>query len=327
MVAAQLARLGQDAMVREDAIALNVLAEQVAEEPAIAAVTVYSIDGTILAAYGNTAAGREFTRPIQLADATAGFVKVTVDAMALNSTTAEPMSSALLRSFAGWLLSALALWATILWLTRTPKMAAAAETAGTQASETLTLMLVVRLFNSTDMQPARRDALMEASTARVRSVAHLYQARFEPLGDGAIAILFDEPDSHDRSFQAACAALVVSRLCDQPGGGRYRYSLQHASVPAGKAPLQVRAEHSSALHDTLNDALLHAALANDNSIALSAAYALELPRPQRLELTREHSPALAGLRTSEASDYYLLSAANAATEEMLARQIEVIRGG
>lgn len=331
MVASQLARLSQDAMVREDAIALNVLAEQVSEERAIAGVTVYSLDGTILAEYGESPTDLEFSHPIQLADATAGFVKVAVDPEALNPDSGLLVNPTWLRILAGALLSGLALWALVAWLTRNPgtKPVAAGLTESPETTSQDALLLIAHLFNSNDMQTARSQALMDAATLRISAVAKLYQASFETLSNSTIAVLFDAPDSQDRAFQAACAALVISRLCNQPGGGRYRYSLQRARVPLSQsgsdASLGALQQRDGALQETLDDALLHAALAEDNCIALSADYAHSLPRPERLELTSEHSPVLAALQTSEARNYFLLSTASSATEEMLNRQIEVLR--
>lgn len=76
--------------------------------------------------------------------------------------------------------------------------------------------------------------------------------------------------------------------------------------------------------DVLADSLLYAALASDNTIAVSTAFAQAMERPERLNLTREHSPALGSLQTEVADDYYLLSGANAATEDMLNHQVAAL---
>ncbi len=336
MVANQLTRLSKDAMVREDVIALNVLAEQVASAPAISSVTVYSLDGRTLASYGSTnrqgaapGADHEFNRPIQLAEATAGFVRVTVDPEALHPPAESPMATPQMRVLTSWLLTALALWGIAGWLTRTKRTGQPEPSAGT-ATRTV-ILLAVRLFNSTEMSAARRDALMEAAAACVAKVTELYAGAFLRVEPGAIAVVFESPDAEDRAFQVACAALVIARLCNQPGGGRYRYSLQYAPLTTHSGPGATAEDQLSAAFtgpetdDILADALLHAALASDNTIVLSATYAKLLPRPERLELTREHSPALAALQTVAASEYYLLSGANAATEAMLARQTQSLR--
>jgi len=314
-------------MVREDSITLNVMAEQIAAQPSIEAVTVFALDGTVLAAHGSTQKdprGAEFTHPIQLADATAGFVKVTVSPIALQqSTVAASLKSALLP----WLLAALGSWGAIAWFTRAPRPDRASQTSrdsrgntadtGDAGLETTSMiLLVVHLFNGKEMPASRRDALLAASRGRIEAVIELYHGTQQPLSDTSIGVLFDSPDPHDREFQAACAALVIARLCDQPGGGRYRYSLQHAELPINRPGYLLDAVQS--------DALLHAALADDNTIALSAAYARDLPRPERLELTREHSPALGSLHLSDASDYFLLAGANPATEKMLHRQMAIL---
>ena len=74
----------------------------------------------------------------------------------------------------------------------------------------------------------------------------------------------------------------------------------------------------------MSDALIYAALANDNTIALSSAFAQSNKHPERLELSRDHSPALASLQSEEITDYYLLSGAQAATQSMINSQVEAL---
>lgn len=342
LVANQLARLGQDAMVREDAIALNVLAEQVAAEPAILQVEIYSMDGATLASYtsptSNTRSAqsttradssREFTRPIQLVDATAGFVKVIVATDALQPAHSGYQLQDQLRFGAALALSAIVLTLLIVWLTRLSKeLRKNRQPTGDTTSlrdnsktvQTHFYMVLANLFNGNDMQASRRDALMTTARDHTNAVAALYQGTVQQISPTAVAVLFGEVDTPERSFQVACAALVLARLGNQPGGARYRYSLQHLQLPHGPESLS-----DSVASGVCEDALLHAALAEDNTIALSAVFARQLPRSERLELTSEHSPALAALHSGDTRDYFLMSGAKPATEEMLAKQIDALR--
>lgn len=340
LVASQLARLGQDAMVREDAIALNVLAEQVAAEPAILQVEIYSMDGATLASYTSQAAGapltqsnsvtknsREFTRPIQLVDATAGFVKVIVATNALQSAHDDYHRQDQLRVVAALVLSAVALLLLITWLTRlgleppvNAQPTAHASLSQNGGAQTNFYLLLVNLFNGNDMSASRRDALMTHANANAKAVATLYQGSVQKLSPTATAVLFAEVDAPERSFQAACAALVLAQLGNQPGGARYRYSLQHLQLPPGSESLL-----DPSVDERLEDALLHAALAEDNAVALGADFARQLPRSERLELTSEHSPALAALHADKTQDYFLMSGAKPATAAMLAKQIQALR--
>jgi len=347
MVAEQLSRLSKDAMVREDTIALNVLAEQVASDSAIASITIYSINGRTLASYGtaleNGDAAYEFNRPIQLADATAGFVRVQLNSTAqVAASESSPLLHGLTqawRPLASLVGAALLLWGIISWLTSKPLnlIHSCEDDSRTTADEVATtrrvLLLAVRLFNSAEMSSARRDALMDTAKFRIADVARLYGAHYLPIEPGAFAIIFavarvsdsdTNKDTDDQRFHAACAALAIARLCNQPGGARFRYSLQEASLPLTDGLDPEFAELSHHTEDILADSMLYAALASDNTIALSASYARALERPERLDLTREHSPALAGLQTENAQDYYLLSGANAVTESMLNHQVEAL---
>jgi len=339
MVAEQLTRLSKDAMLREDTIALNVLAEQVASDSTIASVTIYSMDGRTLASYGTAAAegsaAHEFNRPIQLADATAGFVRVTLDPNALTApTAASPALSwftRMWRPLTSLLLAAVSLWAAIFWLTRDSGRAQVVRPRpGLENDQPIIqpiLLLTIKLFNGTEMSSARRDALMDAAESRVTGVTQLYGAQLLSVEPGALAVVFAIDTTDDQRFQAACAALAIARLCNQPGGARYRYSLREAQLTAPNgsdiAPSAI-AELLTHSESILADSLLYAALASDNTIAVSADYARALARPERLNLTREHSPMLASLQTEVATDYYLLSGASAATESMLKHQVEAL---
>ena len=336
LVASQMARLGQDAMVREDAIALNVLAEQVAAEPAILQIEIYAMDGATLASYADPGVARTdnspnrtlvFTRPIQLADATAGFVKVVVNNAALRQSHSRYQWQDRLRLGTAAALSALALALLIFWLTRThpddepadPARSIRSASQG-EPTETSFYMVLANLFNGSDMQTARRNALMAAARTNTDSVAQLYQGRVQQISPTALAILFDQVDTPGRSFQVACAALVLSRLGNQPGGARFRYSLQHLDLEYGPDSLL-----APAADEAREDALLHAALAEDNAVVLAADFARQLPRPERFELTSEHSPSLAALHTNQSRDYFLMSSAKPVTEAMLSKQIDALR--
>jgi len=335
MVAEQLTRLSKDAMVREDTIALNVLAEQVASDNAIASVSIYSTDGRTLASYGDASnkgnATLEFNRPIQLAQATAGFVRVTLNSAAFASTSDSPQPVRWLtqnwRPLVSLLLAGLGLLSTIFWLTRKPLDQD--RTLDEQSLAQSILMLTIRLSNSSEMPAARRDALMDATESRTAELADIYGAQYLPIETGALLVVFAANEREDQHFQAACAALAVAQLCNQPGGARYRYSLREAQMPltatsqSSVADSYV-ADASDYSEEVIADSLLYAALALDNTIAVSAAFARALDRPERLDLTREHSPKLANLQTESATDYYLLSGANAATESMLNHQVEAL---
>ena len=330
MVAEQLTRLSKDAMVRGDTIALNVLAEQVASDDAIASVTIYSTDGRTLASYGEAPTSgnetHEFNRPIQLAEATAGFVRVTLSSMAFAPASDSPWLLRWLtqawRSLASLLLAGLCLWGTVVWLTRKPLNHSLTLDDHTPTQGVL--LLAIRLFNSSEMSTARRDALMDAAESRITDVAGIYGAQVLPIEPGALAAVFAADEREDQRFQAACAGLAIAQLCNQPGGARYRYSLQQTQITAANGSDSHLAHASGYSEDVIADSMLYAALARDNTIAVSAAYARALERPERFDLTREHSPALANLQTESAKDYFLLSGANAATESMLNQQVEAL---
>ena len=329
LVTEQIARLAKDAMVREDAIAMNVLAEQVASDPAIGSVIIYSLEGQKLASYGiaeseiQKSDELEFNRPIQLADATAGFVRVTIIESVLRAPRAFPMNWwDQLRPLTSLVLAILSLWGILHWLTRPQR--GSTDSRQTSSEDSPAILLAVNLFNASQMSPGRRDALIGAAKNRLTEVSQIYNATLLPLTPSAVGLVFDPEKIDGPHFQAACAALVIAQLCNQPGGARYRYSLQEGALSLTDGVIR-QAKHASEPSQALmSDALIYAALANDNTIALSSQFAQSIRHPERLELSREHSPALASLQSKEITDYYLLSGAQAATQSMINSQVEAL---
>ena len=319
MIATQLARLSQGAVAKQDSISLNVLAEQVASDPAIIRVTILAMNGETLADYGSRTssadADHQFTRPIQLADATAGFVQVTIARTALEARPTAGLSRSALRTLAIFLLAGLASWLLSMAATSDPQGRSTSTRTNDDSNPRELALLCISLFNGSQMQTTRRDALMDACLQHVNAVAELYQARPFVIDGTTHGLMFDY-DSHDpadRAFQASCAALVLARMCDQPGGGRYRYSLQSLTVhgePSGAA---------------LSDARLLCALADDHAIALAEPFARRLDRPERLDITHEHSPALADLQSGASQGYYHMRGAVHTINELLLSQEQALR--
>ena len=329
LVTEQIARLAKDAMVREDTIAMNVLAEQVASDPAIGSVTIYSLEGQKLASYGMAESTiqesdeLEFNRPIQLADATAGFVRITIIESALRAPRAFPMNWwDQLRPLTSLVLAMLSLWGILHWLTRPQR--GASDSGQASSEDWPAILLVANLFNAAQMNPSRRDALLEAAKNRLTEVGQIYNATLLPLTPSAVCLVFDPAKIDGPHFQAACAALVIAQLCNQPGGARYRYSLQEGALTREDGVISQAKLASESSQALMRDALIYTALANDNTIALSSDFAQSIKHPERLELSREHSPALASLQREDVTDYYLLSGAQAATQSMINSQVEAL---
>jgi len=78
ILAEQLAGLTVESIVKQDRIALNVLAERIAKTEAVAGVAVFSVDGQRLAGYGEFAEHQAFTftESVLIDGAYAGFARV-----------------------------------------------------------------------------------------------------------------------------------------------------------------------------------------------------------------------------------------------------------
>lgn len=326
ILAEQLAGLTVESIVKQDRIALNVLAERIAQTEAVAGVAVFGVDGQRLAGYGNFAEQQpfEFTEPVVIDDAYAGYARIVLEPDALATTD---NFNQLAPWIAASLVTCITLGLLIVWLTHVPLHAAKIGALGSPSTPAITAeantpgayLLVVNLFNQHDLNNEIRDEIVAACETDIRAVADLYGADWLSLPGTGFALSISQRPAQDHAFEAACAALVLAKLCGKNAphpllAPKFRFSLQPLVLHQG----QLNAHSYS---DELADAVLRSAVADDATIALSTPFFDKLAEPERLALTHEHNPALAALRGDDDTDYYLLSQATGNLAELIEHQV------
>lgn len=344
ILAEQLAGLTVESIVKQDRIALNVLAERIANTKAVAGVAVFGINGQRLAGYGNFADAGDFTftEPVRIEDANAGYARVVLQPNALLSTGDF---NQLAPTIAASLVTCIVLGMLIFWLSHIPLPPGALQAAAGQArtgqssssgqtsprlpqlpqaepdnaSDPRIYLLIVNLVNQLDLNTEARDDVVAECEADVRSVADLYDADWQALPGTGFALAVPARPGHDHSFDAACACLVLAQLCGRNAphprlAPKFRFSLQAQELTHG----QLEPFSNS---DDLADAILRSAVADDAAITVCPNFVEDFSRLDLLNLTREANPALAALRASDATDYYLLNSATGTLAEHIDHQV------
>lgn len=331
----QLAGLTVESIVKQDRIALNVLAERIAQTKAVAGVAVFGVDGQRLAGYGNFGEHQQFTfsQPVVIEDAYAGYARIVLEP---NALAASEDFNQLAPTVAASLVTCITLGLLIVWLTHIPMNTSAAArftparlaTHSTEAIATLAesdqlqpdaYLLIVNLFNPHDLDSAVRDDIVAQCEANIAAVAGLYGANWRSLPGTGFALSIAQRPAQDHAFEAACAALVLAKLCGSSAphallAPKFRFSLQPLWLEEG--PFEA---HN--YNEEIADAVLRSAVADDATIVLSVEFLNNLTQPDRLELTREHNPALAALHGDDNTDYYLLSRATGNLADLIENQV------
>ena len=347
ILAEQLAGLTVESIVKQDKIALNVLAERIANTNAVAGVAVFGVDGQRLAGYGEFAENQAFTfsESVLIGDAYAGYARVVLNP---NALLTQNGFNELAPTIAASLVTCITLGMLIVWLTHTPLQKAPLQNAPqttTQAhpdadplEQPGVYLLIVNLFNPLDLTSEVRDDIVVECENTINAVANLYGAHWQAIPGTGFALTFaatfaidsesggdttvpasTHQSEQDRAFDAVCAALVLSKLCGRNAphpllAPKFRFSLQPIALTRG--PLD-----SMSYSDDFADAVLCSAVADDATIVLSDDFVDSLSQTERLELTSEQNLALAALRTRDDTNYCLLRNATGSLAELIEGQV------
>ena len=337
ILAEQLAGLTVESIVKQDRIALNVLAERIADTQAVAGVAVFGMNGQRLAGYGDFAddGAYTFAEPVLIEDAYAGFVRVVLRPSALQGAADF---NQLAPTIAASLVTCIGLGLLIVWLTHIPLPAGALRAEPSQADLTddelpqsahsaaanpanpRVYLLIVNLVNQLDLNSDARDDVVAECEMDVRCVAGLYDADWQSLPGTGSALAISARPGQDQSFDAACACLALTQLCgrDAPHprlAPKFRFSLQALELAHGQLD-------PFSYSDDLADAILRSAVAEDSTTTVCPNFVEEFSRLDLLHLTREGNPALAALRSSDDTDYYLLNSATGTLAEHIDQQVQ-----
>lgn len=298
-IAEDVARLAVEPLMRQDPIALGLLADRFAARPEVRGIAVHTVDGRPFVVVGEAAGQRSptFAAPVAVEDSVVGDVRATLNSAAFGLS----LGSLLRTSWWYWAIG-LALAAGGGWLAEgrwrraagTPGTAAAPgegalpaeaascrnateQAAATAPSDADALVLVANLFSRAGLAAADRDEALQRCLAVARAVAHQHGGKVDLLDRIGVALTFagTGPAASCSALQAALVLRAAMARADALP--RFRYGLERlASTVAAPA-----------------DAVaVLAALAADGELLLGASAFASLEGPERFRLTPIDDPAL-----------------------------------
>ena len=298
MLARQLAADAEEPLLRQDRVSLGVVVNRMASREMVRHAAIFAADGQPLAVAGESPNPNAvvFSEPLVLADTLAAEARLALVADAFATPLAGMLAIAWPFWAGGLVLAVVALlfggtvagW----WRGQTPAAEAAppaldpAREAG--AGEDPTGLVVANLGDRLELPSATPGRALQAAAAVAERVGRIYGARAITLPNTGAALTFGSPASRDRTFNMACAALLLRRALDRcavatdeagrgvAAGGLFRYAV--ALVPVAVAP------DARAFATTARDALLLSAVAGEGEIVISKNALAALEGPDRLRL-------------------------------------------
>ena len=272
-ITAQLAALAAAPLVTQNHIDLNVITNNLADDPAIVNATVYTLDNLLVGTAGRVPAEATrdaprdtvFLRDITFEAQRVGYVRVVVDPSVL-APAAEPwlFGAALLGAIAAVLLGArigeaqerrlqaigdrlgAALPADSAPLRAGSAMARLDELARRLAPDpeppvveehveqtSAPYLLVLNLFNQGLLTPRDRDAVYLACERRLLRVLEMYKGKLVRLPGTGLLAVLDSIEGDDHAFSAICAALLALRMSAALNSERERNDLLPIGLRGG----------------------------------------------------------------------------------------------
>ncbi|WP_426415801.1 hypothetical protein [Aestuariirhabdus sp. LZHN29] len=313
---AQTAHQATELLVSNDTLSLNVMLNQLSENPYIAAINVYSIDNQLLAGrdFNHNAAGRLYTAPVHYQEVIAGYVRVRLNDQYIQQPAQDAVTLILFSALLMLVIAAILLrhLPTIASASpaRLPQQKAPIDTATATAPPTSAeddteedqytdsdacALLCIRFNNQPTLQqcmnPGDFNQLLEQQTQALHQAARLYNGELSYSAEGHAYISFPERFNEDYLFSATCCGLLLERLSQhrklqqQPrfslGLGM---SLQHEREPSNEHPLR---------HPTASSVAFQLAILEQrNGIAICAELADIMREESRIQLEArsQHTP-------------------------------------
>ncbi|RRJ82333.1 hypothetical protein [Aestuariirhabdus litorea] len=236
-LASQTASQATELLVSNDILSLNVMLNQLSENPYIAAINIYSIDNQLLAGrdFDHNAAGRLFTAPVHYQEVIAGYVRVRLNDRYIRQPARDAITlillSALLLSVIAFLIlrhlpvhqgERFPLTAPAPSASRQDE-AAADPLQGVEPEEEepyidsdASALLCIRFNNQPTLQqcmnPGDFKQLLEQQTRALRHAARLYNGELSYSAEGQAYLRFPERFNEDYLFSALCCGLLLERL-------------------------------------------------------------------------------------------------------------------
>ena len=294
--AQDVARLAVEPLMRQDRVALGLVASQVAERPQVRGIAVRTVDGDRFVVVGEAVppGSPAFVAPIPVQDSVVGNVTVTLDRGAFGLSLAGLVRSSWWWFAAGLLLAvAGGLVADRRRSVSPPAVAARDDMAAEAAANSAAMpksaekappemeasdpfVLVANLFARAG-QPAteRKEALRRGLTV-AEAVAGQTGGEAAALADVGVALRFPGDGDPDAAYAAVRGALLL------------RAAMGHAALPPFRYALEQVPEALAAPAEAVT---VMASVAADDQLLLGVAAAGRIEQPERLRLAAAESPA------------------------------------
>lgn len=315
VLADRLAAAAEDPLLRQDRVALGVVAHRMAARAEVGQAAIRAADGQPLALAGTAPRPgvAVFSAPVVLADTVAAQAEVTIAADALTAPAISLWAAVWPFWAAGVALAAVAILLGGTQWRGSRRATSDGTTAPAQPETTVTGWVIVQLA-ALAAPAGEREQALKALAALSPRVARLYGAQAWPLRQGGLALEFSAEPARDRHFNMVCAALLLRRAlarCDlapdgrpaQPASGMFRFAVDDAATPAptDAAAIEAQANVLARLANAAGDVVIGAA-------ALTATQGRE-----RLRLADADADAAGAVVRGTAPDYEALLDAQAAS--------------
>ena len=320
----RLSELAVKPLLSNDNLALSALTNDMAMFNEIAGISIYSVDGQLLAVAGNFAPHTTlptYSQEITVQDTIAGYVNIFINPDAFQTS----LSDKVLRSW--WLCATglLTVIGVVIGLAFRANLSVSDPSIKEgSSSHASAFILVVNVFNQISLPADARTRAMSVATARSNRVANLYAARATLLTGTGVALAFDQTDAQDRSFEVVCAALLLSRALDAMNHDHYAEERPKIRFRFGLHVGPVCTTLDELLStDNARDAVLLSALASDGHLAVSEDVMANISRTERIIGRIKDNPAAVSL-ISTSRRYHLVEGVTPAYQSLIERQAELI---
>ena len=293
--AQDVARLAVEPLMRQDRVALGLVASQVAERPQVRGIAVRTVDGDRFVVVGEAAppGSPAFVAPISVQDSVVGNVTVTLDRGAFGLSLAGLVRSSWWWFAAGLLLAIAGGLVADRRRSAAPPAVAAPDDAAADAAadsaavatsaETTTpveetsgpLVLVANLFARAGQAAADREEALHRALTVAEAVAGQTGGEAAALADVGVTLRFPGDGEPDAAYAAVRGALLLRAAMGQAALPPFRYALEQ--VPETLAPAE--------------PVTVMASVAADDQLLLGAVAAGGIEQPERLRWATVESPA------------------------------------
>jgi uncharacterized membrane protein affecting hemolysin expression len=329
-MAAAMAALTVEALIRDDRMHLGVVGNRLADQPEVRGAATLDADQRPLATTGSLPEPH-FTEPVVVDGDVIGYVRVAIDPTAF--AAAHPGRPLLLLTAALLLPLLITVGASLVraigdGTLRPPRWRgepaeAAQDTDAVDAvpppepEPIRHYLLAINLYNQLSLQPTEREFELSLCLELAESVAARYQGQVVALPGVGALLDFDHTNATDRPTQVIHAAFLLARLLrEEAPFGVYRLGMNVTHCPVD--------EVLALDDDAVNDAVLLSALARDLTLAVSAPCMALTDDAEPLTCKPLVNPLLDELTTSAPACWLVTDLGAPATSELLV-EVEQLR--